>query len=208
MARFFSNRRWLFVWTTIAVLATYLAQAAAAESPRQDQADKPGDVYQTFFAKPGKENYLRANKATTTSKTYNPYSNELNDIRELIDDGKYADARSRLKKCMPEFMLSPQAHQLSSQVEKQLGAAAAAKREAELAKKCIDGILSTGDGSDKKPYLVARVSDEYDVLSHLGKTMVQQGLMHKNGKACDQIQCRDGTVLWFDVSSLFAAFMK
>lgn len=199
MARFLSIRLALFVVTVMAISTLGYAQSTD---------DKPADVFKAFFAKPDKENYLRALKATTDLKSYNPYSTDLSDVSELIDDGKFDDARKKLKACMPEFMLSPRAHQFSAKVKKQLGDAKAAKRETELAKKCIDGILSTGDGTADKPYSVTRVSDEYDLLAHLGKRMVSQGLAHKNGKSCDRLQCGDGSELWFDVSPLFAALMK
>ena len=70
------------------------------------------------------------------------------------------------------------------------------------AKKCIRGILSTGDGTADKPYQVTRVSDEYDVLGHLGILPQGQSLTLKNGKAFDRLQC-GGSELWFDVTSVF-----
>jgi hypothetical protein len=40
----------------------------------------------------------------------------------------------------------------------------AARIEYQLANLCLEGILSTGTGTEDKPYLVLHVEDEYDVL--------------------------------------------
>ena len=86
--------------------------------------------------------------------------------------------------------------------------AAKAKAEREAAAKCVEGVLATGDGSADKPYLVTRVSDEYDLLRHLKKARTTQGLRHKDGKAFDVMSCTDGTEVWFDITAVFGSLSK
>jgi hypothetical protein len=70
------------------------------------------------------------------------------------------------------------------------------------------GILATGDGSADKPYLVSRVSDEYDILRHTKKGMKGQSLRTKGDKSFDVIACQDGQELWFDITAVFGSMKK
>jgi hypothetical protein len=213
-----SRLRWAVLAIVLALVASWGAAATAeepqkepsqkGEEPKDAKADDVAGAYEAYIKESTKENYLRAYRAFTTAKTYSPYSFDLEEISSLVNDEKYNEAQALLKKAMPGLLLNPKAHQLASQVAKQLGDTAAADREAAAAKKCLDGILGTGDGSAKNAYLVTRVSDEYDVLRHLGKSSGSQGLVMKDGKSFDKIQCRDGGELWFDVTALFQAESK
>jgi len=199
----------VFLATALAVLAcvVFWSQNVAAEKPK-DEA-KPANAgqldrdFEAFVKEPTKANYLRVHRAVTTAETYQPYSMDLEDVDKLVEDGKFEEARSRLKKAMPGLILCPKAHALASRVARALGDTATADKEAPLAKKCIEGILSTGDGNPERPYMITRVSDEYDVLRHLKKTVAQQGVMNKDGKTLDRMQCDDGTEYCFDVTVLF-----
>ena len=68
--------------------------------------------------------------------------------------------------------------------------------------------MATGDGSAKKPYLVSRVEDEYDVLSSAGKRSTRQGLRMDQGKSYDVIFTSDGGEVHFDVSDVFGSLQR
>ncbi len=61
-------------------------------------------------------------------------------------------------------------------------------------------ILSTGDGSFERPYVVNSVAEEYLVLKYHGKTPLIQALMESS---LDRITCKDGTTYYFDIQSFF-----
>ena len=185
--------------TLLAIVAVLATSAPDAATDR---------AFEAFVKEPTKENFLRAYQQTTAAENYEPYSTELVDIRQRVEDHKYPEAQARLTKAMPRLLLSPQAHFLASQVARRLGDLTTAGRETALGKKCLEGILSTGEGSAEKPYLVTRVSDEYDVLRQLKKFSAQQAVLPKNGKILDRIQCSDGSELWFDVTALFASMKR
>jgi len=73
---------------------------------------------------------------------------------------------------------------------------------------CIDGILSTGDGSKEKPYLVLRTSDEYDVLMAEGKEFRCQSLIHDGDRTLDRMDSADGSSLFFDISDAYRALAR
>jgi hypothetical protein len=121
---------------------------------------------------------------------------------------KFKEAQEKLEKAMPNLLLSPRAHGMAAMAADGLDDAAKAKAEREAAAKCVEGMLSTGDGSADKPFLVTRVSDEYDLLRHLKKARTSQGLRHKDGKSFDVMSCTDGTEVWFDITVVFGSLSK
>jgi hypothetical protein len=78
-----------------------------------------------------------------------------------------------------------------------------AKREASLMAACLAGMKATGDGSRARPFVVTRISDEYDLIHSLGKTSSQQRLVFADGSHFDVHDLVDGTTIWFDISDIF-----
>ncbi|HUT32332.1 MAG TPA: DUF4919 domain-containing protein [Planctomycetota bacterium] len=182
-----------------AVLAAIAAPSVAGEAK---------EFFAAFLEKPGKETYLAVFKAVTEAESYDPYSMDLNGAWGLIKEKKFKEAQEKLEKAMPSLLLSPRAHGMAAMAAEGLNDAAKAKSEREAAAKCIQGMLATGDGSADKPYLVTRVTDEYDVLRHLKKAKTTQGLRNKDGKSFDVMSCEDGTEVWFDITVVFGSLSK
>ena len=171
-------------------------------------AGEAKELFAAFLEKPSKESYLKVFAAVTSDKGYNPYSTDLNDAWDLVKEKKFKEALEKLDKGMPNLLLSPRAHGMTAMAADGLGDAAKAKSEREAAAKCAQGMLATGDGSPDKPYLVTRVSDEYDLLRNLKKMRKTQGLKHKDGKSFDVMQCADDTEVWFDITVVFGSMAK
>jgi hypothetical protein len=185
------------------------AEAPAASQPRARA--KPGDVRQLFtvFAKaPTRDNYLRVYEAMKASPDYDPYSRDLDEIEEVFDKSRFEEADARLKKAMPGHILSPKAHFLAGRIALRLDDKNRAHAEMELWEKCLDGLASTGNGSPESPYLVTRISDEYDLLRRLRKVRRRQGLLGKDNRRFDVLQCTDGSEVWFDVTEMFESLKR
>jgi hypothetical protein len=70
---------------------------------------------------------------------------------------------------------------------------------------CLRGLLATGDGTRKSPFLVTYLTDEADVMRALDQTDIRcQQLVETGSKRCDVITCHDGSDIWFDVTRLLA----
>jgi len=171
-------------------------------------AGEARELFAAFLEKPGKETYLAVFKAVTEAKSYDPYSTDLDDAWGLVREQKFRDAQEKLDKAMPNLLLSPRAHTLAAMAAEGLGEAEKGKAERDAAAKCVQGMLATGDGSADKPYLVTRVSDEYDLLRHLKRAKTSQGLKHKGDKAFDVMQCADGSEVWFDITVVFGSLSR
>ena len=183
MIHFCSNPSVRSILLAILAALALSAQSVAAEEPRkQVKIEAVNRAFEAFVAKPTQENFLRAFQQTTAAENYEPYSIELDEIKDLVEDHKLPEAQARLKKAMPGQLLSPQAHFLASRVARSLGDATTAEKETSLGKKCLEEFSAPETAAAEKPYLVTRVSDEYDVLRELKKFSRQQAVLRKNGK--------------------------
>jgi hypothetical protein len=154
----------------------------------------------TYLEEPSAATFLQLREAVAGSPGYAPYADRLDPAYPLLDQGKYDEARDYLFSLLPNWLLNPGFHHLLSTVHHRLGNDRAARFEHAMAQAVLQGILSTGDGSAARPYLVLRTADEYDVLHHLGKRRRQQALVVEGERRYDRQDCEDGSEIWFDVT--------
>lgn len=152
---------------------------------------------------PSRENYLAIRASLVASDSYEPYSDEMEKASQLYELSKFEEARDTIRSAIKNLILSPRAHQLLALLLYKLGDTQASQMEMMIGSACIEGILATGDGSEHGPYIVARTSDEYDVIEHHGKQLKQQSLMQRDGKYLDLIECTDGSEFWFDITDAY-----
>lgn len=85
-----------------------------------------------------------------------------------------------------------------------IGDTKASELERGIALLLLEGIESTGDGTEAHPYLISRVVDEYDLLTYLGKVPEMQSLVESGERLLDRHNCEDGTSIYFDVTAQHA----
>lgn len=156
--------------------------------------------------KPDRETFLALRNEVIASKAFKPYSDEMDQAAELSAAGKVEAARDLLLQSMDNLMLNPRAHARLSDCYSKLGDREAATRENKIAEACIKGILSTGDGTKEKPYLVLRADDEYEVLSSLKKRSKMQSLQFVGQRKFDVLTCTDDSEIYFDITDFFGKF--
>jgi len=167
------------------------------------------DQLKRYIQERSPESYLKLREAIKASPEYVPYSGSYAEIaRPMLEQGKYREVISYLQSMMPNWMLNPGIHKLLSFAYSKLGKNDAARSEYALASRLLEGILSTGDGSEERPYLVLHTTDEYDVLEHLGKESAGQSLVEKGDKRYDRQTCQDGFEIWFDITTPYSYLEK
>jgi hypothetical protein len=190
-------------------LAAVAAVAVGLMAGAAFGADDVQKEFDAFLQSPSKESYRKVFAILAADPKYNPYSGDLDEVGELLEKNEFRRARERLQQSMPNLLLSPRAHRYASLAAEGLGETEEAKRRDEVAAKCLRGIMSTGDGTQRNPYLVSRTSDEYDVLRSLKKQMRFQDFnkVEKEGDGgrtdysyYDVLKCVDGSQVWFDVT--------
>jgi len=162
------------------------------------------ELFLAFVENPSSESYLTVHEGLVRSSQYNPYSDEVEKAGELLGDGQLDAALEMLSDSMSNLCISPQAHLTMAAIHEEMGSESDAKFYAAVAGLICSCIIETGDGTQEDPYIVARISDEYDVMRFLGKHPVRQSAIQLEGRMCDRIICDDDSVLWFDVSDAWA----
>jgi hypothetical protein len=173
-------------------------------STQLERKKRVKDLLIQYMENPSKESYLRLRRMLLDNNDYNPYSADLYKISELIQRNMFQQALNKIIQSMINLMLSPRAHMFASIAYMKLGQERECQKAKNLYKACLSGILSTGDGSKEKPYLVTSVSDEHDVLSAMEKEFVSQSVTkEQKGKRYDVFELTDGTRLYFDITDCF-----
>jgi hypothetical protein len=161
-------------------------------------------LFYDFLENPTPEKFLTLRQQLLSHPQYDPDSDDLADLTEMLEGNELGEAQARIKKMMPNWLLNARTHFLIGALAEMLGNLEEAHTERAIARLTIDSLLSTGDGTRNKPYLVMRVADEYDILEFLDKEPAQQSLVEVAGRKLDCIRCQDDSEIWFDVTDSFA----
>jgi hypothetical protein len=157
-----------------------------------------------FLELPGRATFLAARAVWLQQKVTLLTPADLQAVAELLSDGDAHAVIERVHSWKSRAAFSPRAHYLVGEAHAQLGQWEEAESERLAFSACLQGILATGDGSRRKPYVISQISDEYDVLKLLGLVCVKQRLVQRGRRACDVLTCADGTSVWFNISDLLA----
>ncbi len=166
------------------------------------------DRLNNYLADPSSEHFRLLQEALVHSPEYAPYSSEPREVYPLLEQGQFQTAKEQLIALTPNWFLNASIHKLLSFVFHKLGDEQSARFEFQLATILLEGILSTGDGSEDRPYRVLHTADEYDILEHLAKQAKSQSLIEKASRHFDRQDCTDGTQLWFDITWPFSHLQR
>lgn len=157
-----------------------------------------------YLQDPTPENFLTLREALLHTADFDPYSRDLGRAEQLFAANEFAAAEQELRQKMrPSHVLSAGTHLKLALIYQKLGRNPEMERERAIAIRCIEGILSTGDGTLERPYRVTRTSDEYDVLAASNLTWASQTLRQADGRRVDVVRTREGKELCFDVTDIF-----
>ncbi|QDU26294.1 hypothetical protein ETAA8_13720 [Anatilimnocola aggregata] len=157
-----------------------------------------------FLTLPSRATYLAARRAWLQLNVEPLTPADLQGVAELLAAGEATAVIERVHGWQSRAALSPRAHYFAAEAHESLGESEPAEMERWVFSACLQGILATGDGTRRKPYIVSQLSDEYDVLKLLGLRSEKQQLVQRGRRSCDVLTCHDGSHLWFNVSDLIA----
>ena len=155
-----------------------------------------------FLELPGRATFLAARAAWLQQKVSPLTPEELQSAADLLAAHDAAAVIEKVHGWNSRAAFSPRAHYFAGEAHVLLGELEQAEVERLAFSACLQGILSTGDGTRQKPYLISQIPDEYDVLKLLGLTCQKQRLVQRGRRSCDVLTCQDGTSVWFNISDL------
>lgn len=157
-----------------------------------------------FLELPSRATFLAA-RAVWLQQNVTPLTPaEMQTVADLLAAGEAEAVIKHVHSWKSRAAFSPRAHYFAGEAHAQLAQWEQAECERLAFSACLQGILATGDGSRRKPYIVSQIPDEYDVLKLLGLTCVKQHLVQRGRRACDVLTCHDGSSIWFNISDLLA----
>ena len=163
-------------------------------------------LFNSLLEEPSLDKFLRLRNTLVSSENYDPYSTEIDDMQTCVKAGDAQGTMDLFKSTYPNLLISPAAHFRLADAYEYLGNKEWAKQEKQIGILILQCIMEMGDGTRERPYLIARITDEYDVLNALGKESGARGLLCEDSRLFDMQRCIDGTEVFFDVTDVFQFF--
>lgn len=157
------------------------------------------DVLDRWVADPSPHRLEAVRDAVQADPGYSSGTELASRVVPLLERGAHARARDVLLGAMPGAFLSPMAHSLLARTHLALGDEGRALVERRFSRAAMVSILSSGDGSREHPWIVLRISDEYDVLGALGVDVAAQRVEQPPGRVLDEIIDTDDRHWWFEL---------
>jgi hypothetical protein len=155
-----------------------------------------------FLESPSRATYLAARSAWLRLSMQPLHPAELTELAARLAQGDTAGVIATAHDWKSRGALSPRVHYLTAEAHTVRGETEQAELERWVFSTCLQGILATGDGTRKKPFVIAQLTDEYDVLKLHGLECEQQRLVQRGRRTCDVLACSDGSEVWFEINAL------
>jgi hypothetical protein len=137
-----------------------------------------------------------------------PLASVIEELAELVELRRAEAALAAIDDLLPAWGLCPRVHFFAGQAAEMLGDADDVELNRFLTATCLRGILLSGRGTRRSPYVVAYPSDVLDVLAAKRLTAKSQTLVEGAGTRLDGISTHEGPTVWFDVGEMLAACAK
>jgi hypothetical protein len=162
-------------------------------------------LFVEFLQGPTQENFLAVRSAVLADEQFDPYTDTISGVPKMLEAGEFEQALELMKNALfPHLVLSPGAHLNIAFILHKLGREKDAAFEHHISQMLQQAIEETGDGSEERPFLVTRTSDEYDYLfAHELEAKTQALAQSPDGNhEYDVLTTKDGRQIWFDVTDI------
>jgi hypothetical protein len=163
------------------------------------------DLLEAFLEEPTCDGFLRVREQLLADEHFAPHASVVDQLEQLIAHGRAKAAQKAADELMPAWGLCPRVHFLAGQAAEMLGDADEVELCRFLVSTCLEGMLSTGRGTRRSPYLATYPTDVQDVLTAKGLTAKSQRLIDTATTRLAGVVTHEGSTVWFDVGEMIAA---
>lgn len=163
------------------------------------------DLLQSFLEEPSRDGFLQVRQQLLAEPGYVPQASVIEELAELVEQRRAEAILAAVDRLMPAWGLCSRVHFFAGQAAEMLGEADEVELNRFLSQTCLQGILLSGRGTRRSPYVVTYPSDVQDVLTAKGLTAKSQTLVDAGGTRLDGIATHQGSTVWFDVGEMLAA---
>ena len=152
-------------------------------------------------------------QAWAASPEYAPYGSgadkHADSLEVALGRRDWARAVREADAALAVTWLDATTHAMKAYAVEQMGDTAAAERERAVARRLVESVTESGDGTERSPYVVVTVAEEYAVLAVARLRRGSQTRGNCGQRECDVLEATDpGTgkkyVLYFDITLPFA----
>ena len=162
------------------------------------------DAWEVFLEAPTCRRFLTLRELVIGEADYVPAMSTLLELESLLRRNRYEQVQRRVEELLPAWALCPRLHYLAGCAAESLGDAEELELCRFLSQTCVEGILSTGDGSQRRPWLATYPTDASDCLAHMRLSIESQCLVESDSGLRDVVTVSGGGTFWFDVEQMVA----
>jgi hypothetical protein len=166
------------------------------------------DLLEAFLEEPTCDGFLRVREHLLADEHFAPHARVIDKLEQLVAQGRAKAALKTVDELMPAWGLCSRVHFLAGQAAEMLGDAEEVELCRFLVSTCVEGMLSTGRGTRRSPYLATYPSDVQDVLTAKGLTASTQRLIDTATTRLAGVVTHEGSTVWFDVGEMLVAAAK
>lgn len=155
-------------------------------STNRDGEDPFEDAVKRFIDNASVQTYATLREVVMRAENYDPMA-DLSASLSSIAGGDHFATVNAVGELMPGFFLNPTAHAVMGNSLESLGQSQSARLERYLADVLLQMLLSAGDGSYDRPFVVTSIADEYDVLAAVELQPESQQLVKHDLKYFDVV---------------------
>ncbi|MFT5522887.1 MAG: hypothetical protein ACI9HK_000831 [Pirellulaceae bacterium] len=160
------------------------------------------NLFDQFVDNPVADTYLALREKLLMESTYSTLTVEAAEIAHRIEQRRYQEALELLDSLQPGCLLSPRLHMQLALIGEKLGDSEQLEVERFLFRCCLDGILDTGSGDRRSPFIVTHSTDVVDILSTIDVQKGSQFFVEEGDRRYDIIHSTTGEEYCFDVTDV------
>lgn len=158
--------------------------------------------FEAFVKSPTRAKFFAARQSFCSRDSRLVTLDDLERLSMLLDELDFVGVRESLVALPPLAALSPRVHFFAAEAAAGLGDVEDCLLERFLYATCVRGLVGTGSGFAKRPFVVSAPSDILDILDFLQETAVSRTLIEQDQRLCDVVTIASGREVWFDVGWL------
>lgn len=160
------------------------------------------DAFAALLHQPTARRYKQLRSQLLATVSLGDFSLCFAQLEEDLQGQDLLQAAALLETLLPAGLLSLKLHRLGGLLALEQNQ----PERAELHRFAYDAlrgaILATGDGTRRRPLLIAYASDAAELLTARGCEVLSQSLVEENARRYDVLLCSEEREYWFDVTDL------
>ncbi|MBM4002997.1 MAG: hypothetical protein FJ295_06860 [Planctomycetes bacterium] len=168
------------------------------------------NAIEQFFRRPSKRTYLAARRVAVARLGGSPPVDvfDFQALEVLFQLRRFDQVLEQAEELVDRYPLSPRLYFLAGVAAEEVGDPTRMGFYRSRAQCCIGGIGATGTGDRKSPFQSTYLTDARMIAAVMGREAVRQRVIDFRGSTLDELECDDGSKLYFHLLQLDAVIAR